>query len=209
YEQAAAPLYAVLWVGPGWDWTTLSGMYHDVSTYTAQLRKLESYNRDNPNSAPARFVLAYQYLCEGHDENAVEQLKYVVKLQPNDTLAAQLVAQYRPARSPQPAPAPSVADPAPGAEGKLAGKWMATPAEGVSIALSIGDDGGFSWTVSGPGKPAATIAGPSTLADGVLTLAGKGQDGALAGKVAWQDADHFTFRLLGAPPQDPGLKFAR
>ena len=30
YEQAAAPLYAVLSVGPGWDWTTLSGMYADV-----------------------------------------------------------------------------------------------------------------------------------------------------------------------------------
>ena len=34
YDQAAAPLYAVLSVGPGWDWTTLSGMYPDVDTYT-------------------------------------------------------------------------------------------------------------------------------------------------------------------------------
>ncbi len=209
YDQAAAPLYAVLSVGPGWDWTTLSGMYPDVSTYTAQLRNLESYARDNPNSAHARFVLAYQYLCEGHDANAVEQLRYVVRLQPADTLSAQLVAKYHPAGAAQPAPEPSAAEVAPGAEGKLAGKWVATPAEGASIALAIGDDGGFSWTVSGPGKPATTIAGSSTFADGVLTLAGKGQNGALAGKVAWQDADHFTFRLVSAPSQDPGLKFAR
>jgi len=34
-------------------------------------------------------------------------------------------------------------------------------------------------------------------------------NGTLTGKVAWQDADHFTFRLVGDPPQDPGLKFAR
>ena len=65
YEQAAAPLYAVLSVGPGWDWTTLSGMYPDVDTYTAQLRDLEAYVKANPNSAHARFVLAYQYLCRG------------------------------------------------------------------------------------------------------------------------------------------------
>ena len=101
YDQAAAPLYAVLSVGPGWDWTTLSGMYPDVETYTAQLRTLEAYVRANPNSAHARFVLAYQYLCQGHDANAIAQLKQVVKLQPGDTLSAQLVARSQP-----PAPRP-------------------------------------------------------------------------------------------------------
>ena len=55
-----------------------------------------------------------------------------------------------------------------------------------------------------------TIAGKSTFADGVLTLAAQeGQDGALVGQVAWQDANHFTFRLVGGPSNDPGLKFAR
>jgi hypothetical protein len=54
-----------------------------------------------------------------------------------------------------------------------------------------------------------TIAGTSTNANGILTLASQGQDGALVGKLAWQDADHFTFQLVGAPPTDPGLKFAR
>ena len=55
-----------------------------------------------------------------------------------------------------------------------------------------------------------TIAGTSTFADGVLTLADQeARTAALAGKVAWQDADHFNFRLVGAPSTDPGLKFAR
>ncbi len=76
----------------------------------------------------------------------------------------------------------------------------------MNIALAIADDGGFTWTVSGPGKPPATIAGTSTLADGVLTLAGKGQDGPLAGKLAWQDADHFTFRLAERPAAGPGAE---
>ena len=75
YDQAAAPLYAVLSVGPGWDWTTLSGMYPDVDTYTRQLRALEAYLKANPKSAQARFVLAYQYLSEGDIANGVGQLK--------------------------------------------------------------------------------------------------------------------------------------
>ncbi len=70
YQQAAAPLYAVLSVRPGWDWTTLSGMYPDVDTYTAQLRALEAYVKANPDSAQGRFVLAYQYLAQGHDPEA-------------------------------------------------------------------------------------------------------------------------------------------
>ncbi len=54
------------------------------------------------------------------------------------------------------------------------------------------------------------IAGKSTLADGILTLADQNsQNGALVGQVAWQDDKHFSFRLQGAPQDDPGLKFAR
>ena len=52
YPQAAAPLYAVLSVRPGWDWTTLSGMYPDVDTYTRQLRALEAYVTAKPGFGP-------------------------------------------------------------------------------------------------------------------------------------------------------------
>ena len=116
YQQAAAPLYAVLSVRPGWDWTTLSGMYPDVDTYTAQLRALEAYVRSNPDSAQAHFVLAYQYLSQGHDPEAIAQLKEVVKLQPGDTLSAQIIAgvpalrrqrSRRPPRRPRPRRRPS------------------------------------------------------------------------------------------------------
>lgn len=213
YEQAAAPLHAVLSVGPGWNWTTLSGMYPDVATYTDQIRALESYVKKDPKSANARFVLAYHYLCQGHDEAAITELKDVLKLKPDDALSKQLVAQFQPGKVPA-AEAPDAGAPAPAAapekEGKLAGNWTARPAKGTSIALKIKDDGAFTWTVNAAPKPAATIDGTSQLADGVLTLQAKeGTQGALAGKVAWKDDDHFTFRLLGGPPDDPGLSFAR
>ena len=205
YEQAAAPLYAVLSVGPGWNWTTLSGMYPDVGTYTAQLRTLESYVGANPGSAAGHFVLAYQYLCDGHDTNAVAQLKQVVKLMPGDTLSAQLLAKLQPEAAPAPS-APTIATP-PVAAGTLPGRWTARDA---NITLAIQNNGQFSWTTSGPGKPPATIAGTTTLADGVLTLADQGgQNGALAGRLVWQDPDHFNFRLVGAPSTDPGLNFSR
>ena len=72
------------------------------------------------------------------------------------------------------------------------------------------DNGDFTWAVTSTGKPAKTITGKSTYANGVLTLAGQdGQLGALAGQVAWQDDNHMTFRVLGAPQDDPGLKFER
>src|SRR5262249_41982627 len=61
YDEAATALYAVLSVGPGWDWSTLVNLYPNVNIYTSQLRALEAYVKENPQSAPARFVQAYHY----------------------------------------------------------------------------------------------------------------------------------------------------
>src|SRR5260370_42427505 len=156
-------------------------MYPDVDTYTGQLRNLEAYIAANPRSAHARFVLAYQHLCEGHDENAINQLKQVVKLQPGDTLSAQLVSRSQPAGGSQTAPSEAAPAAAPAVGGKLPGRWAAKDA---NIALAIQDDGRFTWVTSAPGKPPVSIAGTSTYADGTLTLADqKGQNGALAGNV--------------------------
>ena len=75
YDEAAASLFAVLSVGPGWDWSTLVGLYPNVETYTAQLRTLEDACRANPQSAPDWFVLAYHYLTQGHNDAAVDLLR--------------------------------------------------------------------------------------------------------------------------------------
>ena len=96
YDLAAGPLYAVLSVGPGWDWTTMAGLYPNIDVYTSQLRKLEAFVSANPTSTAGRFVLAYHYLTQGHTDAAVSQLKQVVALAPQDTLSAQLVKQFSP-----------------------------------------------------------------------------------------------------------------
>ena len=206
YEQAAAPLYAVLSVGPGWDWTTLIGNYSDAELYTNQCRGLEAFVKANPRSARARFVLAYHYICQGHADSAADQLKAVVAVQPNDTLSAQLLGKLQPT-SPAP-PAPPQAQPFDAT--KLTGTWTAQGSQNGKVTLAIKADGGFTWTVAPPGKTPMSIVGMSTVADGVLTLADQSsQVGALSGQVVWQDPTHFTFRATGAPADDPGLKFAR
>ena len=213
YDQAAAPLYAVLTIGPGWNWTTLIGAYAEADTYTQQLRALEAYIRANPQSAPAHFVAGYHYLTQGHNDAAAKQFEQAAGLQPSDKLSAQLAAQLQPPASQQPssdgaAPPTATASAESAPQGKLAGRWAATPAKDARVGLAINDDGNFTWTVTSSGQPAKTITGKSTFANGVLTLAGQdGQVGALAGQVAWQDDNHMTFRVLGAPQDDPGLKF--
>jgi tetratricopeptide (TPR) repeat protein len=91
YKDAAATLYAVLAAGPGWDWQTMRGLYPDAETYTRQLRALEDYVRKNPASGYAHFVLAYQYLVLGAMDAAVQQLREVVRVEPQDTLSAALL----------------------------------------------------------------------------------------------------------------------
>ena len=112
YDEAAATLYAVLSVGPGWDWATLVGLYPDVEVYTAQLRALEAYCDANPTSAAARFVLGYHYLTQGHTEAAATVLKQVVALMPNDTLSAKLARQLDPPKDQAPASETAAAAPA-------------------------------------------------------------------------------------------------
>jgi Tfp pilus assembly protein PilF len=211
YDQAASPLFAVLSAGPGWDWTTLIGNYSDANVYTQQLRALEAFAKTNPQSAPAHFVLGYHYLTQGHNDAAAKQYQEAARLQPADTLSAQLAAQLQPSAAQAPAAAvtaPAAAEPA--VQGTLPGKWVATPAKDSQVVLAIQEDGGFTWAVTAPGKPAMTIAGKSTFANGMLTLADQNnQNGALAGKVTWQDQNHFTFQVAGGGTNDPGLNFAR
>jgi tetratricopeptide (TPR) repeat protein len=91
FKEAAATLYAVLWAGPGWNKDTMATLYPDWDTYTRQLRALESYVKAHPDEAYAHFLLAYHYLVVGSMDQAIAQLKEVVRLDPKDQLSAALV----------------------------------------------------------------------------------------------------------------------
>jgi tetratricopeptide (TPR) repeat protein len=218
YDQAAATLYAVLSAGPGWDWTTMVRLYPDVDTYTVQLRALEAYIGSHPDSASARFVLAYHYLTQGYTDAAIAELKDIQKLQPSDRLSSQLLAQLTstatsspddeaaldtaPSQAEQPA---KVATP-PAKEGNIVGTWKASPGPGTAIELTAGEDGSFKWSVTENGKN-RVMDGKYTYGNGILAMS-QSENNALVGKVAWQDDNHFTFQAMGGGPNDPGLAFS-
>src|SRR5262249_6377651 len=101
YDEAAAVAYAVLSAGPGWNWSTLVGLYPDVDTYTNQIRALEAFAKSNPNSSSARFLLGYHYMIEGHDDQAATQFEKVTQLLPQDQLPASCVKVLRKAPPPE------------------------------------------------------------------------------------------------------------
>jgi hypothetical protein len=213
WNEAAISVYAVLSVGPGWDWTTLIGLYPSVDVYTTQLRALEDYCRAHPDSAPAYFMLAYHYLTQGHTDVAVNVLRRVVALQPKDTLSAKLLRQLDPSQD-KPSPggaAPTAtppADTAVPAGATIAGTWNAKPAPGTSVGLTIQPAGDFTWQVNQNGKQ-QQFTGTSTFDNGLLTLAQSNNGPVMVGRVSWKDPNHMTFRVAGDGPEDPGLSFSK
>ncbi|REJ92541.1 MAG: hypothetical protein DWQ34_12795 [Planctomycetota bacterium] len=171
YADAAATLYPVLSVGPGWDWTTLSGLYPSVDTYTQQLRALESYRDAHPDEAAARFVLAYQYLTAGHDDAAAGQLKALLKIQPDDQLAAQLLTELDP-EAELPDPPKKVEPPKPSSpitSDQITGNWTAKRGDS-SFEMDLDQDGTFAWSFTSGGDTQKVTGVWSIDDDGVLAM---------------------------------------
>jgi tetratricopeptide (TPR) repeat protein len=211
YDEAAATLNALLAVAPGWNWATMAGFYADVGDYTQQLRALEAYITDHPDSAAPQFLLAYHYLVTGHPEAAERKLERVVKLEPRDQVAEQLLEGLNKDEAPA-APTPPTetaqADrqPSPEAITGLEGHFIAKRKEGDRFELTLSKSGEFTWNASG--DETHKIDGQFDLEGNVMVLNG-GRGDTLAATVTAEGPDEFHFKLLGAPPDDPGLDFHR
>ena len=141
YDEAAAVLYAVLSVGPGWDWTTLISLYGDPETYTQQLRALESYcSAASPvGGGPFRtgLPLLDRGTCRGGCP-AIEDRQYAAAERSVDGAVDPAAPAHRPDCVPQPTPpreqtasaatTPAIAANTPSVpDGKLEGTWTAQP----------------------------------------------------------------------------------
>jgi hypothetical protein len=203
YDEAAAALYVVLTVGPGWDWATMVGLYHDADTYTNQLRALEASITRSPNIAATRFVVAYHYMVQENREDARQQFEHVVQLQPKDELSA-LFAKALSSSSHAPTAAAPDADrasqtaevpepsPPPAA---LVGTWKAKPMPDLSIELALRGNGEFSWEVNTKGHT-DSVTGDAGYRDGVLTLT-QADAPDLIGKIVNLGDKQFGFELHG------------
>jgi TolA-binding protein len=223
YPESAAAVYAVLSAGPGWDWTTLSSLYPSVETYTAQLRKLEAFARQNPMSPDAAFLLGYHYLTQGHAEHAHARFLVAQTLTPNDRLIAQLVQMTAPpgesatasadtaSATPADQPAanqPAAAKPVPADKvlkvEQVTGTWRAL-SHGSIFDLELGADGAFSWTYeSSQGKQ--TIKGVFVVDANTLVME-PSAGGTMVAEVEFTGQGQFRFKMIGGDDKDPGLLF--
>ena len=207
YQEAAGPVYAVLSVGPGWDWPTLIGFYPNVDVYTGQLRALEQYLDSNPHAVEARFLLAYHYMTCGHTDAAVRALKSVVEQNPRDRLSAQLLSAMTPTAA-TPAPKSATAAPAKPVDAVLlAGQWKAARPDGTTIELSLTQDGRYTWKYVQKNRP-QQFSGTYTLAGNVLILK-ENESPMMVGQVTLLAGNQFNFKLPGDNPRDPGLTFGK
>jgi tetratricopeptide (TPR) repeat protein len=207
YKEAAGGIYAVLAMGPGWDWTTMISLYPNVETYTTQLRALEAYRKANPDVPEAHFLLAYHYLTCGYADVAAKELQAVTRLNPGDKLAAQLLAAVATPEGTAPSKPAATAPPSqPLDAASLAGSWEASQPDG-SITLALTADGKYNWKYSHQGK-AQEFRGDYTLAANVLILK-QGAAPAMVGQVALLAADRLSFKLANGNPSDPGLTFSK
>lgn len=208
YKDAAAAAYAVLSLGPGWDWTTLISLYPKPDEYTKQLRALEDYVDAHPKEADVRFLLAYQYLTCGHNDSAARQLKEVVRLSPKDQLSAQILAAISPsegATAPEPSKPETPAKPV--AAASLVGDWKVEQPDGSTVALSLTADSKYTWKYTRQGKT-QDHKGTYTLADNLLILK-EGDTPMMVGQVALVGDKGFSFKLANNNPNDPGLTFQK
>jgi tetratricopeptide (TPR) repeat protein len=205
YRDAAAVDYAVLSAGPGWDWTTLSGLYSDTSEYEKQLRALEEYSGSNPKSADAHFLLAYHYMTAGHADAAAEQLKLVKQLMPNDKLAGDLLKIVSPQDAEQPKPAPTEPAVAVAAD-QLVGSWTARGTGDSQFAMTLDKDGKFMWKYT-RGKTSQSVSGVYAVDQATLALE-PDSGGEMLADVAL-DGGKLKFRMAGGDASDPALEFAK
>ncbi|MBD3672264.1 MAG: hypothetical protein HUJ26_01945 [Planctomycetaceae bacterium] len=206
YEESAATLYAVLSVGPGWDWTTMSSLYPSVDIYTNQLRALEDYRSNHPTESAPRFVLAYHYLTAGHEDAAAEQLEKVVALNPKDELSRNLLLSLNPEAD---VPKPEVVEPPKPTQqissSQLVGSWTAKRASDTFL-MNLKKNGEFTWTYQPSNGDESAVSGVWAVdEEGILAL-DMGEEDVMVAQVILKQGQ-LDFYMLGDTQGAEPLKF--
>jgi tetratricopeptide (TPR) repeat protein len=211
YSEASAAVYAVLSAGPGWDWTTMSGLYSNVEVYTQQLRELENFVKATPTSADGNFLLGYHYLSMGHKDAAAEHFAAALQQLPGDKLLIQLAGEkassgQKPTTPPAP---PAPADLAPEkvlTVDKLVGNWAASSA-GAQFELTLTAEGAFTWSFS-RGDKKESVKGVFAVDQNALAME-PDAGGTMLAEIDLTSPTAFTFKMVGGGADDPGLQFAK
>ena len=206
FKEAAANIHAVLAVGPGWDWTTLTSLYPSTSVYQQQLGKLEDYAAAHEGSAAEHFLLGYHYMTEGHTDAAAEQFHKVVAAEPQDVVARQMLEMVAGPQESAGEPTPPVTEDGPQIPaGDLVGTWSASGSNGDSFTLVMDKEGKFSWTYTGAGDT-TSVEGVYAI-DGITLAMEPDAGGVMVAEISPPEGGAFHFQVVGGPPGDGGLVF--
>lgn len=213
YPESAAAIYAVLSAGPGWDWTTMSGLYPSVDVYTQQLRDLESFTKSNPTSADGNFLLGYHYLTTGYKELGSRYFGLALELLPGDKLLTQLAGMTPPegqtTKTPPPTP-PAPADLPPEkmlSVEKLVGTWKASNAD-AKFELTLAAEGTFVWSYS-RGKTTESLKGVFAVDQNHLAMEPDAGGGTMLAEIDMASPSQMLFKMIGGEANDPGLQFRK
>lgn len=213
FSEAAGVLNPVLAGGPGWDWSTMIALYNTQETYMSQLDALKNYSKGKPNAADAHFLLGYHHMVCGHLEEAAEEFEAAAKLQPADSVSAQLrdlTKASSQSGSDEPTEPDSEKEAAPQTAlplEKLSGAWVSDKGEAGTVLLVFKDDGKFIWSFK-KGDQNNEFSGDFSMNDnGLLVLDAK--ESQMTATVSQPKDNELKFVLAGGPPGDPGLTFTR
>ncbi len=205
YSESAAAIHAVLAVGPGWDWKTLSSLYSNVETYTTQIRALEAHCKSQPQAADARFLLGYHYLTMGHTEEALPQFRVASELQPKDEVSASLVRSLSPRDAESQAAPAAAPTPVPAAD--VAGSWEATGKDSAKYSMTLAKDGTFVWSFTSRERK-EEVKGVYSVEGNILAMEPE-TGGVLLAELALKSPGNMLFKMVGSDKSDPGLEFQR
>jgi tetratricopeptide (TPR) repeat protein len=207
YTESATALHAVLAVGPGWDAKTLTSLYPDMGSYTAQFRALEAARDQDPKKADVRFLLGYHYLTCGYPDEAAKEFRQAADLQPKNTVAASLAATLAP-RDATPAAVSTEKDsPKPVPADEIAGAWAAAGKGDAKYSMNLEKDGAFTWSFA-RGSKKEGVKGVYTIEGNVLAME-PDTGGTLLAELTFQSPDGLHFKMIGGAKDDPGLDFLR
>jgi tetratricopeptide (TPR) repeat protein len=207
FNDAAGVLNPILASGPGWDWTTMTGLFESQDDYVKLLRKLEEHHKANPDSAAANFLLGYHYLVLGHLEQALELFEHSAKLEPTDTVSAGLRDLLRDSIQSEDEQAEETPPPVPVNPDKLVGTWVSKVADDGTITLVMTKEGDFTWTFDKT-ENSGKLSGEFGIYDSNLLVL-IAEDSQMVGEVTFAEDSKLSFVLAGGPRGDPGLAFER
>ncbi len=206
YSESAAAIHAVLAVGPGWDWKTLSSLYGNADAYTAQLRDLEAHSKANPKAADDRFLLGYHYLTMGHIDAALAEFRVASELQPKDEVSASLILSLAP-RDAESQAAPAATPPPAVPAADVAGSWEASGTDSSKYSMTLTKEGTFIWSFT-KGTRKEEVKGVYSVEGNVLAMEPEA-GGVLVAELTLKSPGQLLFKMVGSDKSDTGLDFQR